>query len=56
MNAFDLVVTVALGATRATITLSADVALAQGLLALALLIALWFVLTWTSVRWGWVGR
>ena len=52
MNAFDLVVTVSLGSTLATIALSADVALAQGLLALALLIALQFVMTWSSVRWG----
>ena len=56
MNAFDLVVTVSLGSTLATITLSAEVALAQGLLALALLIALQFVMTWSSVRWGWVRR
>jgi hypothetical protein len=56
MNAFDLVVTVALGSTLATIALSADVALAQGLLALALLVALQFVITWSSVRWSWVRR
>lgn len=56
MNAFDLVVTVSLGSTLATIALSADVALAQGLLALALLIALQFVMTWSSVRWSWVRR
>lgn len=40
MNAFDLIVTVALGSTLATILLSKDVALAEGLLALLLLIAL----------------
>jgi uncharacterized membrane protein YcaP (DUF421 family) len=56
MNAFDLVVTVALGSTLATITLSAEVALAQGLIALALLIALQFVITWSSVRWRWLRR
>lgn len=56
MNAFDLVVTVSLGSTLATIALSADVALAQGLLALALLIGLQFVMTWSSVRWTWVRR
>lgn len=56
MNAFDLVVTVSLGSTLATIALSADVALAQGLLALALLIGLQFAITWSSVRWGWVRR
>ena len=56
MNAFDLIVTVSLGSTLATIALSTDVALAQGLLALALLVALQFVITWSSVRWGWVRR
>jgi uncharacterized membrane protein YcaP (DUF421 family) len=56
MNAFDLIVTVSLGSTLATITLSADVDLAQGLLALALLVALQFVMTWSSVRWHWVRR
>jgi uncharacterized membrane protein YcaP (DUF421 family) len=50
MNAFDLVVTVALGSTLATILLSRDVALAEGLLALALLVGLQFALTWLSVR------
>lgn len=56
MNAFDLVVTVSLGSTLATILLSADVALAQGGLALALLIALQFAITWSSVRWDWFRR
>jgi uncharacterized membrane protein YcaP (DUF421 family) len=50
MNAFDLVVTVALGSTLATILLFASVALAEGLLALALLIFLQFAVTWISVR------
>ncbi len=56
MNAYDLVVTVALGSTLATITLSADVALAQGLLALALLIVMQFALTWSTVRVPWLRR
>ena len=51
MNAFDLIVTVALGSTLATILLSREVTLAQGVVALALLVALQFVITWTSVRW-----
>jgi uncharacterized membrane protein YcaP (DUF421 family) len=50
MNAFDLVVTVALGSTLATVILSKDVPLAEGLLALALLIALQWVVAWGSVR------
>ena len=54
MNSFDLVVTVALGSTLATVLLSKDVALAEGILALALLIGLQFAVTWTSVRARWV--
>lgn len=50
MNAFDLVVTVALGSTLATIILSRDVALTDGLLAFALLVGMQFVITWLSVR------
>jgi uncharacterized membrane protein YcaP (DUF421 family) len=50
MNAFDLVVTVALGSTLATVLLSGDVALAEGLLAFATLIALQFAVAWLSVR------
>lgn len=50
MNAFDLVVTVALGSSLATVLLSKQVALAEGVLALALLIVLQFVVTWISVR------
>lgn len=50
MNAFDFIVTVALGSTLATILLSKDVALAEGVVAFALLIALQFIITWLSVR------
>ncbi|MEP7187788.1 MAG: YetF domain-containing protein [Roseiflexaceae bacterium] len=50
MNAFDFVVTVALGSILATILLSKDVALAEGILAFALLIGLQFVVAWFSVR------
>ena len=56
MNAFDLIVTVALGSILATILLSKDVALAEGMTAFGLLIALQFVVTWSSVRFGWVRR
>jgi uncharacterized membrane protein YcaP (DUF421 family) len=54
MNAFDFVVTVALGSTLATILLSKDVSLAQGVLALLLLIAMQFIVSWSSVRMSWV--
>jgi uncharacterized membrane protein YcaP (DUF421 family) len=50
MNAFDLVVTVALGSTLATILLSRDVALAEGLLAMALLLGLQTLVAWLSSR------
>lgn len=56
MNAFDLVVTVALGSTLATIVLSKDVPLAEGLLALALLIALQWIVAWGSSRSSQVNR
>lgn len=56
MNAFDLVVTVAIGSTLATIVLSKSVALAEGLLALALLIGMQFVLSWASTRMPWLRR
>lgn len=56
MNAFDLVVTVALGSVLATILLNKNVSLAEGSLAFALLIAMQFAVTWSSVRWGWVRR
>ena len=50
MNAFDLVVTVSLGSTLATMLLSKDITLAQGTFAFALLIGLQFIVTWSSVR------
>ena len=50
MNAFDFIVTIALGSTLATVLLSRDVALAEGVLAFALLILLQWVITWLSVR------
>ncbi|GEM_PF-48403 len=56
MNAFDLIVTVALGSTFATILMNRNVSLAQGTLALALLIALQYLVTWSSVRAGWVRK
>ncbi|MFP4281309.1 MAG: DUF421 domain-containing protein [Verrucomicrobiota bacterium] len=56
MNAFDFVVTVALGSTLATVLLSKSVPLADGLLAFGLLIGLQFLVTWTSVRLQWVQR
>ncbi len=49
-NAFDLVVTVALGSVLATMQLSKTASVAEGVLALAMLIGLQYVITWSSVR------
>lgn len=56
LNAFDLIVTVSLGSTLATVLLNKDIALAEGAVAFALLIGLQFAVTWTSVRVRWVRR
>lgn len=56
MNAFDLIVTVALGSTLATVLLSKDVALADGITAFFLLIALQYLITWSSVRWPYIEK
>ncbi len=50
MNAYDLVVTVALGSTLATIALSADVSLVEGAVALGLLCGAQFLVAYLSVR------
>ncbi|MBK8906421.1 MAG: DUF421 domain-containing protein [Rhodospirillales bacterium] len=50
MNAFDLVVTVALGSTFATVVIDRSVPLADGAVALGLLIFLQYAITWMSVR------
>ena len=49
-NAFDFVVTIALGSILASIVLSKDVSLADGFAALVLLVGLQFVITSLSVR------
>lgn len=49
MNAFDLIVTVALGSSLATMLLSSD-SFFDGLAAFTTLIGLQFVITWLSIR------
>ena len=56
MNAFDFIVTIALGSTLATVLISKDVTLTQGGFAFALLIGLQFVVTWSSVRVSWLRK
>jgi len=50
MNMFDFVITIALGSTFATLILSKDVALAEGVIGLGLLISLQYIIAWLSVR------
>ncbi len=50
MNAFDLVVTVALGSTLATIFLSTSVSATRGIVALLLLVALQYAVAFLAAR------
>ena len=52
LNAFDLVVTVALGSTLSAILLQQSIGLAKGATALALLILMQYLVTFLSVRSG----
>jgi uncharacterized membrane protein YcaP (DUF421 family) len=51
MNIFDFVITVAFGSTMASTIISKDAVVLDGLLALASLILLQFLVAQTSVRW-----
>lgn len=53
LNAFDLVVTVALGSTLATILLDSNISLLEGLTAFALLIFLQYLFTLLAVHSNW---
>ncbi len=56
LNAFDFIVTVALGSMLATVTLSDAVSWTEGALALALLAAMQFVVAWSAKRFESVRR
>ncbi|NWG47018.1 MAG: DUF421 domain-containing protein [Alphaproteobacteria bacterium] len=56
MNAFDFVVTVALGSTLASALLSSEVTLSEAFLAFALLCGLQYAVTFASVRSGVIQR
>lgn len=51
LNAFDLVITVALGSTLSAILLNKTISLSEGVVAFGLLILLQFAITWLAVRW-----
>ena len=52
MNAFDFVVTVALGAILASTMLSSSVSYSRGMTAFVVLVGLQYTVTWLSVRSG----
>ena len=56
MNAFDLIVTVAIGSTLSSVLTSRNLPIADGLLALALLIALQYGVAWLTIRAPWFER
>lgn len=56
LNAFDLVVTVALGSTLATVLLTKDVAFLEGLLAFIMLALLQWVVSRLSIAWPFFRR
>ena len=50
MNAFDMIVTVAIGSTLATVLLSKDVSLAEGVTSFLTLVGLQYLISWLSVH------
>ena len=50
MNAFDLIVTVALGSTLATTILNKNIALIEGIAAFLILVVLQYMVAWLSIR------
>lgn len=49
-NSFDFVVTIAFGSILASLMVSKDTSLAQGALAIGMLVLFQFIITWISVR------
>lgn len=56
LNAFDFIITIAIGSTLASIITTRSLALAEGVTALAVLVALQFAVTAASVRWPWINE
>lgn len=56
LNAFDFVITIAIGSTLASIITSKSLALVEGLVALGLLVAMQYLVTAASVRFGGFNR
>lgn len=56
LNAFDLVVTVAMGSTLSAVLLDDGIPLAEGATAFLVLIAAQYAVAWLSVRWPGLGH
>ena len=54
LNAFDFIVSIAIGSTLASVITTQSLTLVEGLTALVALVALQFVVTAASVRWPWI--
>ncbi|MAT16141.1 MAG: hypothetical protein CMJ46_12830 [Planctomyces sp.] len=53
MNNFDWIVTVAVGSVVASMAVLKDVTVLDGIVAMALLLGLQYLLTWSTSRWEW---
>jgi uncharacterized membrane protein YcaP (DUF421 family) len=56
MNAFDFIVTVAIGSVFGRALTAKTVALAEAVVAFALLVTLQYLVTWIQIRWSLFGR
>ena len=54
LNAFDFIITIAIGSTLASVITSSTLSLVDGLVALGLLVGMQFIVTAASVRLPWV--
>ncbi|WP_312912855.1 DUF421 domain-containing protein [Natronosalvus caseinilyticus] len=56
MNAFDFIVTVAIGSVFGQALTAKSVALAEALVAFGLLVAIQYMVTWIQIRWPFFSR
>ena len=56
LNAFDLVITIALGSTLSTILLDSSISLPEGLTVFALLILLQYIISFCAIRFNWFNK
>ncbi|MGB7340300.1 MAG: YetF domain-containing protein [Phototrophicaceae bacterium] len=56
LNMFDFIITVALGSIFASVLISKDVTILDGILVFILLLSGQFIITWTSIRWKFIDK